>query len=114
MNAKIVLCKCPHSKEIYGMRIEERYNDWVRTWAFKISESQAKHEGYEKVKSSGSLQPTSEYPRCPYCGSISIAQCTCGRLFCWNGESNTAVCPWCGQKGDYHTVETIEFEGGRI
>jgi len=69
MNASVVLSKCPRSNALYGMRIEERYNDWVRTWAFKISEQKAKHEGYEKTKKSGSLSPTPEYPGCPYCGS---------------------------------------------
>jgi transcription elongation factor Elf1 len=93
------------------MRIEECNHDWVRTWAFKISERKATHEGYEKAKSSGSMQPTPEYPGCPYCGSMDIAQCACGKLFCWTDETNTAVCPWCGQKGEYHTVENIEFEG---
>lgn len=114
MNANVVLCKCPRSKNLFGMRIEERDNDWLRTWAFKITESKARHEGYEKTKSTGSMQPTPEYPGCPHCGALDIAQCSCGKLFCWYGETNTAVCPWCGQSGEYHTVKTIEFEGSGL
>ena len=30
MNAKAVLFKCPQTKGLYGVRIEERNNDWVR------------------------------------------------------------------------------------
>jgi hypothetical protein len=96
------------------MRIEERNNDWVRTWAFKISENKAMNEGYESVKGSGSMQKTPEYPGCPYCGSFSIAQCSCGKLFCWSSRSNAVSCPWCGQVGEYQAVKTIEFEGNKI
>jgi transcription elongation factor Elf1 len=96
------------------MRIEERNNDWVRTWAFKISEQKAKHEGYESTKKTGSMKPTNEYPGCPYCGSMDIAQCSCDRLFCWHSETSLAVCPWCGQKDEYHTVKSIEVEGNGL
>jgi len=111
MKASVTLAKCPRSKDLYGMRIEECENDWVRTWAFKISEQKAKHEGYESTKKSGSMNPTSEYPGCPYCGTMGIAQCSCGKLFCWCSETSTAICPWCGQKGEYYIVKTIEVEG---
>jgi hypothetical protein len=110
MEASVVLAKCSRSNGLYGMRIEKRKNDWVRTWAFKISEQKAKHEGYGEAKKTGSLSPTSEYPGCPYCGMVGINQCSCGKLFCGSGEA-TAVCPWCGQEGEYHGVDTLEFEG---
>jgi len=119
MKASVTLAKCPRSKGLYGMRIEEVENDWVRTWAFKISEQKAKHEGYEETKKTGSLRPLPEYPGCPYCGSMIVAQCNCGKLFCWRGEYKAnassvgrAVCPWCGQEGEYNTLNpTIEVEG---
>jgi len=111
MKASVALAKCPRSNGLYGMRIEERENDWVRTWAFKISEQKAKHEGYESAKKSGSMKPMPEYPGCPYCGAMDIAQCSCGKLFCWRSETNTATCPWCGQKGEYHTVKSLDVEG---
>jgi len=114
MNAKVVLCKCPQTKGLYGVRIEERNNDWLRTWAFKISEKKAKNEKYENSKISGSLHSISEYPGCPYCSGMGIAQCSCGKLFCWRSEVNSAVCPWCEQKSDYRTVNSIEFDGSGL
>ncbi|MFP3088975.1 hypothetical protein LQZ21_01465 [Treponema sp. TIM-1] len=111
INANVVLCKCPSSKGVFGIRIEEREHDWVRTWAFKINESKAKREGFDKVKITSSMIAASEYPGCPYCGTMNIALCSCGKLFCWSGESGQLTCPWCGQRDDYHTVDTIEFEG---
>jgi len=111
MKASVTLAKCPSSKDLYGMQIEERENYYVRTWAFKISGQKAKHEGYEKTKKSGSMKPILEYPGCPYCGAMYIAQCSCCNLFCWRNETSTAVCPWCGQKGEYYTVKSIEVEG---
>jgi hypothetical protein len=114
VNAKVVLCKCPKSKGLFGIRVEERENDWVRTWAFKIDENKAKRERFEETKITGSMTPTPEYPGCPYCGSVSVARCSCGKLFCWSIETKTAVCPWCEQKGEYQTAEKIEFEGNGI
>ena len=41
--------KCPETGKIYGVRTEERDGDWVRTWAFKISERTAANEGFDKA-----------------------------------------------------------------
>jgi hypothetical protein len=106
-----VLGKCQKTKDVFGMRIEERQKDWVRTWAFKIDEKKAKREGFDKEKTSGSMNPTSEYPGCPYCGTSSIAQCSCGKIFCWRDETKQATCPWCGLTGEYNTVHTLTVEG---
>ena len=35
--ASVILAKCAQDK-LYGIRIEKRDNDWVRTWAFKLKE----------------------------------------------------------------------------
>jgi DNA-directed RNA polymerase subunit RPC12/RpoP len=100
------------------MRIEERNNGWVRTWAFKITEQKAKHEGYESTKISSSMKTTPEYPGCPYCNSMTVAQCSCGKLFCWSGEwpsaSNVASCPWCGHRDEYSPSEKLTLEGKGI
>ena len=39
--ASVILAKCVQDK-LYGIRIEKRDNDWVRTWAFKLKEETAK------------------------------------------------------------------------
>jgi hypothetical protein len=110
--AKVVLAKCSKSKGVFGMRIEERQHDWVRTWAFKIDEGKAKREGFDTERTSGTMQPAPEYPGCPYCGEVAMAQCSCGEVFCWSGEGSTATCPWCEKTGEYHTVETLHLQGG--
>jgi hypothetical protein len=122
---KVVLCKCSrshgreNSSNLFGIRIEEQNDDWVRTWAFKLDEEKAKHEGFDTETTRGSMNPTEDYPGCPFCGSYIIAQCGCGKLFCWHGEKSsnghtTATCPWCGQTGEFHTVETLNVQGGGL
>jgi hypothetical protein len=44
LNAKVIMAKCSKTKKAFGIRIEERGHDWVRTWAFKIDERKAKRE----------------------------------------------------------------------
>ena len=43
--ASVILAKCAQDK-LYGIRIEKRDNDWVRTWAFKLKEETAEKEGF--------------------------------------------------------------------
>jgi hypothetical protein len=117
INTNVALCKCPSSKKVYGIRIEQRGNDWVRTWAFKIDEKKAKREGFNDTKVSGSLAPTPEYPGCPYCGSMSFAPCSCGKAFCapaWEGKPMEMTCPWCGGTAMYYPAETTEIRGNGL
>lgn len=46
--ASVILAKCAQDK-LYGIRIEKRDNDWVRTWAFKLKEETAEKEGFVKT-----------------------------------------------------------------
>jgi hypothetical protein len=116
MNANVVLCKCPVSKGVFGIRIEQRKADWVRTWAFKVDSDKAKREGFDKTKITSSMLAGAEYPGCPYCGSMVLAQCSCGKLFCWHNETSQgrAVCPWCHKEDNYSGVERLEFSGGSL
>ena len=117
-NARVILCKCPAktkggaAAKSFGIRIEERKGDWIRTWAFKIDEDKARRENFDKEKISGSLNRTAEYPGCPWCGTSNIAECSCGKLFCWTSENNVSVCPWCGKSGEYQTTEILQVQGG--
>jgi hypothetical protein len=120
INAKVVLCKCPESKKIFGVRIEKRGNDWVRTWAFKIDETKAKREGFDEETAKGSMISVDKYSGCPYCGTLNIAQCACGKIFCSHSHSRKEqgtnimrmTCPWCGTVGDYHNAEELDVKGG--
>jgi len=125
LNAKVVLCRCPSkakdgaSSRVFGIRIEECNNDWVRTWAFKIDENKAKNEGYITERTTGSLLAADNYPGCPYCGTRYFAQCSCGKLFCFHegnekSEKMILTCPWCNKTGDYHSVKTVHVQGGDL
>ena len=110
MEANILLIKCNKSKQTAGVRIQKMEDgDWWRTWAFKINDSQAKREGFDKTNVLGNLYTTNEYPGCPYCGTSNFVQCgNCKKLNCWNGES-AMVCQWCGQRMTNITTATEKF-----
>ena len=116
MTANVMLARCTEHKKLFGIRIEKREGDWVRTWAFPIDEARAKNEGFDKTEISGSLKPAAEYPGCPYCKNIFLLQCTCGKMLCCqnpasklkskeqaNDENSQAqeefsvCCEWCGE-----------------
>jgi len=98
--AKILLSKCCKHNKIFGIRVEKRENDWIRTWAFRISESSAAREGFDRTKITGSLQASSEFPGCPHCGAHGLFLCACGKISCFDGESKSVLCYWCDTKVD--------------
>lgn len=119
--ARIVLCRCDHgdaARNLFGMRIERRNKIWLRTWAFRISAEKAEHEGWSAKKITSSLNTDDGYNGCPYCGGLSLAQCSCGRMFCTGTKNlsaaaeNVLKCPWCGQTGIYQTAEAFDVQGG--
>ena len=112
--ANVVMAKCKSSKRPFGIRIEKRMdNVWYYTWAFKLSEQAGNTEGYENVMISGRVDMDTEYPGCPYCGGIGWISCgNCGKLTCYNGESNHFTCAWCGNSGEVQFGETFDLSGG--
>lgn len=122
VQAKVILAKCPYAKSksenAFGMRIQKHGADWYRTWAFKIDMEKAHNEGYDKEVTAGSFMPDYGYPGCPYCGTDNLAQCSCGKSFCFKKESEyltremRITCPWCGKSGIYRTVEKLNLHGG--
>lgn len=122
VQAKVILARCPYesrkNENVFGMRIQKYGLDWQRTWAFKIDMEKAHNEGYDREITTGSFIPAADYPGCPYCGSKTIAQCSCGKSFCVKAERGYSLqqikltCPWCGQTGMYNAAESLNLEGG--
>ena len=63
--AKIMIGRC-NDKRPFAIRVEYENNDWVRTWAFELSERMLKNERYGEEKITGSFYATREYPGCPH------------------------------------------------
>jgi hypothetical protein len=115
LNASVILARCAKTKKLYGMRAEQRGNDWVRTWAFPIDEQKAKREGFTDNKISGSLQEVDDYPGCPYCGAMESFidnSPHCGKMSCWSGETKKHTCPWCGQTYGVQRIDKVDVSGG--
>ena len=99
-NVVVVLARCRITRQLFGIRIEEKYpTQWLADWAFSIHEKQAKKEGYGNSQIRGSFGvDMAVYPGCPNCQAPGFFKCSCGKLGCWDGESRTVTCPWCGAR----------------
>lgn len=113
VKANVVIMKCPETKKVYGVRVEEHEGDWFRTWAFPISERRAEREGFDKVVITGNLYPTDDYNGCPYCKTLRFVKCgRCGKLSCWNNEEKIS-CAWCGLSGNVTPIhDEIDVSSG--
>jgi hypothetical protein len=115
-----MLAKCARHGDTYGVRIEQRDDDWVSTWAFKIDDNRAKREGFDKTKIEGSFAPSGKFPGCPYCKADSFMQCVCGKLLCYDEErtadnngGDSLKCAWCGAKiAEIESVDTLSVKSG--
>jgi transcription elongation factor Elf1 len=114
LNAKVIMARCSKNQKCFGIRIEQRENDWVRTWAFPIDEQKAKHEGYDANKVTGSMNAVDNYPGCPHCGSSGFVQCSCGKIGCWIGAEGTTkyTCPWCKKESEVQIADRFDVSGG--
>lgn len=115
MNKKavIALCKCGESHKAFGVRFEQMTeSSWTYTWAFKINEKSAKREGYDATVINGNIEPSDDYPGCPYCGSKYFMICGCGKLNCNILIGNKATCNWCGETGTVSDYAGGGFSAG--
>lgn len=112
-DATVVLCRCHKSGSLYGIRAERIEKDtWSFTWSFKLKENYAKREGYENNSVSGKIVHDSDFPGCPYCGSMSWFQCNvCGKLTCIQPEIKYVQCSWCGDSGECQVAESFDISG---
>ena len=114
----IVLSRCQAAPtQTFGIRLEERTRqDWYATWAFKLPESIATREGYDRTEVAGSFKlDEDEYPGCPNCGQRGIVLCSnCDKIGCWNVAERTHRCPWCGSEGPVQGQITRLRAGGDI
>jgi predicted RNA-binding Zn-ribbon protein involved in translation (DUF1610 family) len=117
LNAKVVMAKCSKNKKSFGIRIEERGRDWVRTWAFPIDEQKAKREGYSASSTSTLSGVDDGYPGCPHCGSVGIVRCGCEKISCDGGvqdfgDHGEFTCPWCNETMELQKTDSIDVSGG--
>ncbi|MCH5225131.1 MAG: hypothetical protein J1D77_03990 [Muribaculaceae bacterium] len=113
-NAFVMTAICPQTKGYYGVTVDRILNNQYKMiWAFRLDKDRAKREGYDIKKASGSIQPDANYPGCPYCKAQSLIFCSCGSVFCWNGNK-LVTCPKCGYKGEVGYSESINFQGGSM
>ena len=110
--ANIIVAKCSHTKNLFGIRVENKNGVWHFTWAFKIGEQAAKNEGYDSNTISGTVETDSEYPGCPHCETKNWISCgKCGKVTCYSG-GEISTCAWCGNTGKLKEATYFDLKGG--
>jgi uncharacterized protein YbaR (Trm112 family) len=116
MPERYILARCPYTKgqNLYLIKLEQHKGDWLRTSATKMDEKNTNLKAFEKTEVVGSLNITSSYPGCPYCGEkLEIVFCSCGRICCYREGTKELKCPWCEQiMSGFEDVETLTVNAG--
>jgi DNA-directed RNA polymerase subunit RPC12/RpoP len=113
LEANVFVSKCSVTSKTFGIRIEKRGGDWVRTWAFPISDEAAKREGFDKVKVKGSFSADPGFPGCPHCGKQTFFVCgLCGKTTDQALNELQVTCKWCGTSGLVTARDTLDVTSG--
>jgi hypothetical protein len=111
----VVMASCQQSKLPFGITVHRAGKVFEFNWAFKISASSAKREGFESNKVNGNIFNANTYPGCPHCGATSWFQCgNCKRFVCMRPDQKIVKCPVCGNEGEVYAAEDFELSGGAM
>jgi len=111
----VVMAACQQTKFPFGITARKEGKDYVFYWAFKLSSSTAKREGFEKNKVRGSVCNAVEYPGCPHCGGDTWFQCgRCGKIVCMRSGQEIVRCPACGNEAGLEYGENFDLSGGDL
>ncbi len=111
----VVMATCQQTKLPFGITVHRIEKDFQFEWAFKISASSAKREGFEKNKVSGNIYTSRDYPGCPHCGATTWYQCgRCKRFVCMKPEQKIVTCPECGNSGGVVVSDNFDLSGGAM
>lgn len=109
----VVIATCQQSRLPFGITVRRVGKEYEFNWAFKISESSAKREGFDRNKVSGNIYNASTYPGCPHCGATTWFQCgKCKRFVCMRPEQKIVRCPVCGNEGEVSVADSFDLSGG--
>ncbi len=117
IEATVGVCRCTTNHKLFGIRFEKVSDDqWDLTWAFKMEEKAATHEGYGNTVIKGNLRNREDYPGCPYCGNTNLFICgNCGKLNClatkWDNGS-VVTCQWCGNRSKLSAYDGSGIKAG--
>lgn len=108
----VVPAMCSGEKRYFGITAIRQGNDYIFSWAFKISESALKSEGFDKNSVHGNVFNSEKYPGCPYCGRKNWVSCgRCGTFVCAADDVKYFKCPKCGNEGDVVVCDDFELSG---
>lgn len=109
----VVMGMCSRTKQPYGVTVEKHGNYCELQWAFKISASSAKREGYDQNSFHGEVHTDPNFPGCPHCHTQGWYIChNCHAMICNDQTEGTVKCPKCGAEGNLTFVDEFDLKGG--
>lgn len=113
----VLIGACQKQQEKYLIKYKKgiehnpaNYEDFRKVYrlegAFKIDYKSYVDMSGSRIKQQISTEFLRGIPACPYCHSPhSVAVCKCGGIFCFNEQSQTQTCGWCGESGTFGQSE---------
>lgn len=114
INAVALPAYCTKTRKMFGIRTEEvERGKWLQTWAFPISEENARREKITGTKISGEIYFADSYNGCPYCGATGWYECGhCGAIGCNDEGAKSVTCPKCGKTSNLVAGSDWNLSGG--
>lgn len=114
INVVIITAHCSKRRSRMGIRLEEVASKyWLADWAFRIKDSVARKEGYDKTRVDGLFEFSEKFPGCPYCNAQAFVLCSCDTLLCNEIGSRVFSCPSCGVSGSVGDGPVTSLSAGQ-
>lgn len=103
--SKIMLCKCSKTDKDFCIRIDRDINEseWHMAYAFPFHPCMRGENFTNSEKETLTIvDRTNDFHGCPHCGNSVMNFCSCGGIFCANGDgTGRRTCPVCGETDVY-------------
>lgn len=102
--SKLLKCRCSVENKDFVIRLDRKTEEeiWHIAYSFPMKPGM-EHEsftgaGREKLI----IETDSDYKGCPFCGNTVNDFCSCGGIFCADGDgTGMRTCPVCGQTNEF-------------
>lgn len=103
--SKIMLCRCSKTHKDFCIRLDRNINEsvWHMAYAFPFHPCMRDENFTNSDKETLTIvDRTMDFHGCPYCGNSVMNFCSCGGIFCADGEgTGKRTCPVCGESDVY-------------
>jgi hypothetical protein len=102
--SKLLKCRCSTGYKDFIIRLDKKAGEkvWRIAYGFPMKPGMENESFASAEREKLMIETCTEYNGCPYCGNTVNCFCSCGGIFCADGDgTGTLTCPVCGETNEF-------------